>query len=254
MDAPIDRDGLLASADAALVLAEALERALGNQTILTVGQPRSTIAEVLGESDGRTVVLGFTSAAGTSGEIALTSTAQFATALEHAAADELLVSTCAPALEAAAGALAAAGDASFDLQRAIESDSSAFEPPIGATVVVVPILSATEPVACMSVVVLGDARHDDATAAGGGPATRGRAARVDAPDVLADVELGFTAELGRTRMTLRQLLSITPGSVIDLDRPVGTPVDVLVNGLPVARGEIVLMDEELAVRISEVLR
>ena len=71
--------------------------------------------------------------------------------------------------------------------------------------------------------------------------------------VLADVEMGVTAELGRCRMTMRELLSITPGAVIDLDRAAGAPVDVLVNGTLIARGEVVVVDEEFGIRISELV-
>jgi flagellar motor switch protein FliN/FliY len=72
-------------------------------------------------------------------------------------------------------------------------------------------------------------------------------------DLLADVEMGVTAELGRTRMTVRELLALTPGSVVELDRTAGSPVDVLVNGTLVARGEVVVIDEEFGVRISEII-
>ena len=65
--------------------------------------------------------------------------------------------------------------------------------------------------------------------------------------------MGVTAELGRRRMTVRDLLSLTPGAVIELDRAAGSPVDVLVNGTLVARGEVVVIDEEFGVRISEII-
>jgi flagellar motor switch protein FliN/FliY len=54
-------------------------------------------------------------------------------------------------------------------------------------------------------------------------------------------------------MTMRELLSITPGAVIDLDRAAGAPVDVLVNGTLIARGEVVVVDEEFGIRISELV-
>jgi flagellar motor switch protein FliN/FliY len=72
-------------------------------------------------------------------------------------------------------------------------------------------------------------------------------------DLLADVEMGVTAELGRTRMTVKELLALSPGSVVELDRMAGSPVDVLVNGTLVARGEVVVIDEEFGVRISEII-
>jgi flagellar motor switch protein FliN/FliY len=73
------------------------------------------------------------------------------------------------------------------------------------------------------------------------------------PTLLAEVEMGVTAELGRTEMTVRDLLSLTPGAVIDLDRTAGAPVDVLVNGTPIARGEVVVIDEQFGIRVSEIL-
>lgn len=72
-------------------------------------------------------------------------------------------------------------------------------------------------------------------------------------EVLSDVELSVTVELGRTRMLLRDVLDLVPGSVIELDRAAGAPVDLLVNGTLIARGEVVVVDEEYGVRITEVV-
>jgi flagellar motor switch protein FliN/FliY len=72
-------------------------------------------------------------------------------------------------------------------------------------------------------------------------------------ELLHDVSLGVTAELGRARMLVRDVLSLSPGSVIELDRAAGSPVDVLVNGTLIARGEVVVIDEEFGIRITEVL-
>ena len=71
--------------------------------------------------------------------------------------------------------------------------------------------------------------------------------------ILGDVEMTVTAELGRAYMTVRELLSLTPGSIVELDRIAGTPIDVLVNGTVVARGEVVVVDEEFGVRITEIV-
>lgn len=73
-------------------------------------------------------------------------------------------------------------------------------------------------------------------------------------DLLADVDLAVTVELGRVRLSVRDLLRLTDGSVVELDRVVGAPVDVLVNGRLVARGDVVVVDDELGVRITELLR
>ena len=71
--------------------------------------------------------------------------------------------------------------------------------------------------------------------------------------MLADVEMGVTVELGRARLTVAEILSLTIGSVVELDRIAGSPVDVLVNGTLIARGEVVVVDEEFGVRVSEVI-
>jgi flagellar motor switch protein FliN len=71
--------------------------------------------------------------------------------------------------------------------------------------------------------------------------------------LLAEVELTVTVELGRVRLPLRELLRLQEGSVVELDRLAGAPVDVLANGTPVARGDVVVVGDELGVRISELL-
>jgi flagellar motor switch protein FliN len=80
-------------------------------------------------------------------------------------------------------------------------------------------------------------------------------ARVDARrmNLLRDVTMGVSVELGRTRMTVRELLALTPGMIVELDKAAGAPVDLLVNGTLMARGEVVVIDEEFAVRISEIV-
>lgn len=84
-----------------------------------------------------------------------------------------------------------------------------------------------------------------------GPGTEpGRRADLD---LLADVDLAVTVELGRVRLKVRDLLRLTEGSVVELDRAAGAPVDVLVNGSLVARGDVVIVDDELGVRITELL-
>ena len=85
-------------------------------------------------------------------------------------------------------------------------------------------------------------------AAPGVPSQRGASLRA-----LYDVELTLTAEIGRTRLPLRQVLDLTPGTVLELDRAAGGPADVVVNGRLVARGEIVVVDEDFAVRITEIV-
>jgi flagellar motor switch protein FliN/FliY len=72
-------------------------------------------------------------------------------------------------------------------------------------------------------------------------------------DMLRDVEMEVTCELGRTRMTVRQLLALAPGDVVELDRLAGSPADLLVNGTLLARGEVVVVDEAFGLRITEIV-
>jgi flagellar motor switch protein FliN/FliY len=71
--------------------------------------------------------------------------------------------------------------------------------------------------------------------------------------LLSEVPLQVTVELGRAVMRVRNLLALREGSVIELDRAPGSPVDVFVNGKLVARGDVVVVDEEFGVRVTEVL-
>lgn len=70
---------------------------------------------------------------------------------------------------------------------------------------------------------------------------------------LADVVLDVTVELGRSRIPIKELLALDEGGVIRLGRPVGEPVDLLVNGLATARGEIVVVDGRLGLRVTELI-
>lgn len=67
------------------------------------------------------------------------------------------------------------------------------------------------------------------------------------------VEMSLTVEIGRSRMSVRDVLSLEPGGVVELDRAAGAPADVLLNGRLIAHGEIVVVDQDYAVRITEIL-
>jgi flagellar motor switch protein FliN/FliY len=129
--------------------------------------------------------------------------------------------------------------------------------------------------------VLDDARIDDASALFTDPATtvfalsgsggvagwfavRGRFSRSSAePSAggvlggklarISNVEMALTVEIGRTRMAVRDVLAMEPGAVIELDRSAGSPADVLLNGRLIAHGEIVVVDQDYAVRITKIL-
>lgn len=72
-------------------------------------------------------------------------------------------------------------------------------------------------------------------------------------ELLHDVEMEVTVELGRTRLPIRELLTLQPGMVVEIDRAAGAPIDVLVNGRRIASGEVVVVDEEFGVRIVEIV-
>jgi flagellar motor switch protein FliN len=70
---------------------------------------------------------------------------------------------------------------------------------------------------------------------------------------LSDVPVDVAVEMGRTRMTVGETLELRQGSIVTLNRMAGEPVDLLVNGTPIARGEVVVIDEQFGLRITDVL-
>ncbi|MDX8152852.1 flagellar motor switch protein FliN [Patulibacter brassicae] len=70
---------------------------------------------------------------------------------------------------------------------------------------------------------------------------------------LHDVPVELAVEIGRTTMTLGQALRLGPGSIVELRRIAGEPVDLLAGGKPIARGEVVVVDEEFGLRITEMV-
>jgi flagellar motor switch protein FliN len=92
-----------------------------------------------------------------------------------------------------------------------------------------------------------DARDaGQAGAAGGAGGARGL-------DLLSDVNLNVRIELGRTRMLVEDVLRLGEGAVVELDKLAGDPVDVFVNGRHVARGEVLVLNDNFCIRISEIL-
>jgi flagellar motor switch protein FliN/FliY len=252
-------DDLRARGDVVFAFTAALESELGADALLTIGVARASVADVMADDQVRVIAMHF-GAGEDEGTLAFVAAAHFAETLESAASDELLLTSVTPAIEAAVQALAG-----FDIE--VEPDA-----PAEATLAVVthafgaddvvayPLLVASDVVGCLAVAVGGGASVDAATAR---PTTSTQAAVAaineaipaagGSASVLADVEMGVTAELGRCNMTVRELLSLTAGAVIDLDRTAGALVDVLVNGTLIARGEVVVVDEEFGIRIAEIV-
>lgn len=159
------------------------------------------------------------------GEISLLVTDAYA---EQVTGGELatLPAALQPALDAAASAL----NHNASAARALGA------PPVG---VVVPILAAGAVVAALVV-----PRTVTANAPAGNTPGRGL-------EILHGVDMDVTVELGRTRLTVRELLALAPGTVLELDRAAGSPADLLVNGKLIARGEVVVVDEDFGLRITE---
>ena len=148
-----------------------------------------------------------------------------------------------------------ANGGSFDPEQMVEGTAADAMASMGGTVVTVRFIDGTDHRATMVFVTADDLTAVpevatptfDALPDGPGPTAQ------HPVSVLSDVEMGVTVELGRARMTVGEILALTIGSVIELDRIAGSPVDVLVNGTLIARGEVVVVDEEFGVRVSEVL-
>jgi len=75
----------------------------------------------------------------------------------------------------------------------------------------------------------------------------------DGLDRLREVPVELACEIGRTKMTIGEALALAPGAIVGLNRLAGEPVDLLVNGKPIARGEVVVIDEEFGLRITEIV-
>ena len=72
-------------------------------------------------------------------------------------------------------------------------------------------------------------------------------------DVILDVPVTLSLEVGRTRMPIRNLLQLNQGSVVELDRSAGEPLDVFVNGTLIAHGEVVVVNEKFGIRLTDVI-
>lgn len=72
-------------------------------------------------------------------------------------------------------------------------------------------------------------------------------------DVILDIPVTIAMEIGRTKLSIRNLLQLNQGSVVELDRLAGEPMDVLVNGTLVAHGEVVVVNEKFGIRLTDVI-
>lgn len=72
-------------------------------------------------------------------------------------------------------------------------------------------------------------------------------------DVILDIPVDISMEIGRTHISIRNLLQLNQGSVVELDRLAGEPLDVLVNGTLIAHGEVVVVNEKFGIRLTDVI-
>lgn len=178
------------------------------------------------------------------GRVALMAAAPLATGVP--AADPAGEAPLAQALRSAAAGLG------LDAVGAVAIGADTFLAGPGEVLVAVRLLDGDSHMATVALLV-GDASAPPAAA----PLPSGTSsslALASPLELLHDVEMAVTVELGRTRMLLRDVLALGAGSVIELDRAAGSPVDLFVNGTLIARGEVVVVDEEFGVRITEVVR
>ena len=73
-------------------------------------------------------------------------------------------------------------------------------------------------------------------------------------DLIMDVPLEVTVELGRTKKSIKEILEFAPGTIVELDKIAGEPIDILVNGKMVAKGEVVVIEESFGVRITDIVK
>ena len=81
----------------------------------------------------------------------------------------------------------------------------------------------------------------------------GNAGDLNQLDLVMDIPVTLSVELGRTKIQIRELLQLAQGSVVDLDRLAGEPMDVLVNGFLIARGEVVLVNDKFGIRLTDIV-
>ena len=111
-----------------------------------------------------------------------------------------------------------------------------------------------------------EAAEGDAPAAGDDAAARNADDRVFKPfdagtgagdardlEMIMDIPVKLSVELGRTRITIKQLLELAQGSVVELDGLAGEPMDILINGYLIAQGEVVVVEDKYGIRITEII-
>jgi flagellar motor switch protein FliN/FliY len=228
--------------------AEAALAVLPTSRTLATAEPVMASADLL--TEGQAVTAKFSGAA--TGEVVVVVGQDLADALKESPLGELdLTAAVRPALEAAARTF---GPVVLDPGVIMEPGVALSALAAKDDAVAVPLVEG-EQVHAVLALALTPWPTDEALPGAGNLAPR-EAERVPVRgglDMLHDVEMEVSAELGRTRMSVRELLSLTPGAIVELDRAAGSPADLLVNGRLIARGEVVVVDENFGIRITQIV-
>ncbi|MGN6608565.1 MAG: flagellar motor switch protein FliN [Jatrophihabitans sp.] len=220
--------------------AAAVAATLASAEPLTAGEPTPDTGIVA--AGGQAVLVPFTGRE--SGEVAIVLDEQLGSALAGSELGPLDPGQAlGPTLDAVALAL---GDVVLGRPQTVTGADALARVMAHDDAVVVPLLAADVPQAAVLVGIDAPAVVEE----GPGPSDTERIQRLE---LLRGVEMEVYAELGRTRMTVNNLLALRPGAIIELDRAAGAPADLLVNGHLIARGEVVVIDENYALRITQIL-
>jgi flagellar motor switch protein FliN/FliY len=220
--------------------AQAIVTLLPATSELTVGAPQPPALVDASAWAGAAVA---TLAGNRNGKVGVLVDAELVSALAESPMGPLeLGAAMQPSLDAAATALGTTAGAGQTLH------SSAVEIAINEASVAVPLVAGGTTAA---VLLISGIDEEKPAAPVSAPAL-GATAR-SGIELLHGVSMDVTVELGRTRLSVRELLALTPGDVLELDRAAGSPADLLVNGRLIARGEVVVVDENFALRVTEIV-
>lgn len=238
--------------------APALRAATAAAAVLPLGGPVEPVVAELSELDGLASHVAVTARFSGAGDGTVAVVLSGGDLLALSGGEAVDAECCRPALEAAASALGPCVLSALDTVSAPTLLEQLRAAGPGAALVRL----GDDPADCVHLALLGDAAADPVpdlpaprrapvgegapVASGGGDASRGMG-------LLRGVQMEVTAEIGKTRLTVQELLELAAGSVVELDRPVGSPADLLVNGQLFARGEVVVVDEDFALRITEIV-
>jgi len=266
-------------AEVAAVTARTLETLLGHDVVLATGRAvlGDPTADLLPDDAPRTIVLPF--GGGIVGELTLVVVEHFATAMEAVTTDALLTTAVLPALMAGAAAIALTVDIAVDPEDAAEIATETLLTSVVGEFASVPLFESDTRVACLVVRIVDVARLGQPDRVAATPPTISAPPGVEQPagtgiarhefqplgpavpagattrslSLLNDVAMDVSAELGRGRLKVRDIVALQPGSVVELGRAAGSPIDVLVNGALIWRGEVVVVDDDFGVRVAEIV-